>query len=425
MNHPIKQIQPFKPVQATLTLPGSKSYTHRALVAASLAVGDSLLTNPLRSEDTELTARALAQLGAGIDWQGAAVRVRGVGGRWLPVSEPLHLGNSGTSMRFLTALAALRPGPYVLTGAPRLCQRPMDELLQALGQLGVSAISQKGDGCPPVVVQGGLRGGWAVLSGGISSQYLSALLFISPLAPEGVEIEVTGELVSRPYVDLTLEVMGAFGVSYYRRGYSYFRVTGGQRYLPREYAIEADASSASYFWAAAAVTGGRVTIANLKPDSCQGDAAFPEVLARMGCVVAGTGAGLAVRGGPLSGIQVDMSALPDLVPTLAVVAAFAQGETILTGVGHLRHKESDRLAAVAAELRKMGIAARETPDGLIIPGGEPHAALIDPHQDHRLAMSFAVAGLKVPGVVIDDPGCVAKSFPDFWDYFDKLYLGGR
>ena len=420
----VKEIKPCDPVQATLTLPGSKSYTHRALVAASLAVGDSLLRNPLRAEDTELTAQALAKLGAGIDWKGAAVRVRGAGGRWLPLAEPIYLGNSGTSMRFLTALTALGQGSYRLTGTERLCQRPMDELLQALGQLGVRAASEGGAGRPPVVVQGGLQGGRAVLSGAVSSQYLSALLFISPLAPAGVEIEITAELVSRPYVDLTLEVMGAFGVSYYRQGYSYFMVPGRQTYQPRDYAIEADASSASYFWAAAAVTGGRVTIANLGPESCQGDASFPKVLARMGCVVADTEAGLMVRGLPLRGINVNLAAMPDLVPTLAVVAAFARGETVITGVPHLRHKESDRLATVAAELNKMGIAARETADGLIIPGGRPHGAAIDPHQDHRLAMSFAVAGLKIPGVVIYDPGCVAKSFPDFWGYFDNLCQGG-
>ncbi|MGA7563671.1 MAG: 3-phosphoshikimate 1-carboxyvinyltransferase [Desulfobaccales bacterium] len=421
----IKNIQPCDPVQATLTLPGSKSYTHRALVAASLAAGESLLVNPLRAEDTELTAMALTMLGAGIDWEAAAVRVRGAGGRWLPHAGPIYLGNSGTSMRFLTALTALGQGSYRLTGTERLCQRPLDELLNALGQLGVRAAAEGGAGCPPVVVHGGLRGGRAVISGAISSQYVSALLFIGPLAPEGVEIEVTAELVSRPYVDLTLEVMGAFGVSYYRQGYSYFQVPGGQTYQARDYAIEADASSASYFWAAAAVTGGRVTIANLDSDSCQGDASFPEVLARMGCEVASTESGLMVRGGPLRGINVDLAAMPDLVPTLAVVAACAQGETVITGVPHLRHKESDRLAAVAAELNKMGIAARETADGLIIPGGRPHGAAIDPHQDHRLAMSFAVAGLKIPGVVIHDPGCVSKSFPDFWEYLDNLRQGGR
>ena len=419
-----KEIKPCQSVHATLTLPGSKSYTHRALVAAALAAGESLLSNALRAEDTELTAQALAQLGAGLDWQGTTIRVRGVGGKWRGVAEPIYLGNSGTSMRFFTALTALGQGTYVLTGSERLCQRPLNDLLQALEQLGVQVASERGDGCPPVIIHGGLRGGRAALSGAVSSQYVSALLFIGPLAPEGVEIEITDELVSRPYVDLTLAVMEDFGISYYREGYRYFRVPGEQNYLARDYAIEADASSASYFWAAAAITGGRVTITNLSQDSCQGDAAFPGVLERLGCSVESGEAGLTVQGGPLTGIAVDMSTMPDLVPTLAVVAALAQGETVITGVAHLRHKESDRLLAVVTELKKMGIAARETADGLIIPGGTPHGAAIDTYQDHRIAMSFAVAGLKVPGVIINDPGCVAKSFPDFWEYFDRLYRSG-
>ncbi|MCX5888471.1 MAG: 3-phosphoshikimate 1-carboxyvinyltransferase [Deltaproteobacteria bacterium] len=420
----MKPIQPCQPVQAVLALPGSKSYTHRSLVAASLASGESLLSNALKAEDTELTAQALAKLGAGIDWQGNTIRVRGVGGQWRPVAEPIYLGNSGTSMRFLTALVALGQGAYCLTGSDRLCQRPLNDLLPALEQLGVQVTSERGDGCPPVTIQGGLKGGRARISGAVSSQYVSALLFIGPLAPEGVEIEITDELVSRPYVDLTLAVLEDFGISYYREGYRFFRVPGGQPYQPADYAIEADASSASYFWAAAAITGGRVTIANLSGDSCQGDAAFPGVLEQMGCTVEGSGDGLTVQGGPLTGITADLAAMPDLVPTLAVAAAFAQGETVITGVAHLRHKESDRLAAVATELQKMGIAARETADGLIIPGGAPRGAVIDTYQDHRLAMSFAVAGLKVPGIIINDPGCVAKSFPDFWEYFEKLRQGG-
>ena len=415
-----KEIIPCRQVQATLTLPGSKSYTHRALMAAALAAGESVLTNALAAEDTELTAQALAQLGAGIDWQGTTIRVTGRNGRWLPAALPIYLGNSGTSMRFLTALAALGEGQYLLTGTERLCQRPLGELLEALAQAGVRAVSDRGDGCPPVRVTGGLTGGRTQLSGGTSSQYLSALLFIGPLAPKGLKIDITGELVSRPYVDLTLEVLGNFGISYYREGYRYFELPGGQSYLPREYEIEADASSASYFWAAAAVTGGRVTITNLSLESSQGDAAFPEVLGRMGCAVESTPAGLTVRGGPLQGVTVDMATMPDLVPTLAVLAAFAAGDTVITGVAHLRHKESDRLAAVATELAKMGIAVRETADGLIIRGGTPRGALIHTYNDHRIAMSFAVAGLKTPGVTIEDPECVAKSFPEFWQFFRRL-----
>jgi 3-phosphoshikimate 1-carboxyvinyltransferase len=415
-----QEIKPCRQVQATLTLPGSKSYTHRALMAAALAGGESVLTNALAAEDTELTAAALTQLGAGIDWQGTTIRVTGRNGRWLPAALPIYLGNSGTSMRFLTALAALGEGEYLLTGTERLCQRPLGELLEALGQAGVRAVSERGDGCPPVRVTGGLTGGKARLSGAISSQYLSALLFIGPLAPKGLEIEITGELVSRPYVDLTLEVIGNFGISYYREGYRYFELPGGQSYLPRDYEIEADASSASYFWAAAAVTGGRVTITNLDLTSSQGDAAFPEVLGRMGCVIESTPAGLTVQGGPLQGVTVDMATMPDLVPTLAVLAAFAAGDTVITGVAHLRHKESDRLHAVATELGKLGIEARETPDGLVIRGGTPKGAVIRTYDDHRIAMSFAVAGLKIPGVAIEDPECVAKSFPDFWQFFQQL-----
>lgn len=416
-----REIRPRDQVEATVALPGSKSLTHRALIAGALASGESLVTNALVAEDTLLTAQALRKLGAVIDWEDATVRIRGTGGRLKPVTEPLYFGNSGTSHRFFTALVSLGQGKYLLTGTPRLCERPVEELLAALKLLGVKAESERGDGCPPVIVHGGLTGGHTRLSGQVSSQYLSALLLIGPLAPLGVEVEITGELVSRPYVDLTLEVMAAFGISFFRRGYRFFQVPGGQAYEPREYAVEGDASSAAYFWAAAAVTGGRVTVANLSVDSTQGDIDFLSVLARMGCHIESSPLGLTVAGGPLHGITVDMANMPDQVPTLGVVAAFAEGDTVITGVGHLRHKESDRLAAVATELRKMGGEVEEMEDGLRIRGGRPlNGAVIHTYDDHRIAMSFAVAGLKVPGVVIEDPGCVAKSFPEFWRYWQEL-----
>lgn len=408
-------------MEATLTLPGSKSYTHRALIAAALAAGESVVTNALKAEDTELTARALTMLGADLDWQGSTLRVKGTGGLLAPLSESIYLGNSGTSMRFLTAVAALGQGTYRLTGTPRLCERPMGELLEAMSRLGGRATSEKGDNCPPIIVQGGsLTGGKTSLSGQVSSQYLSALLLVGSLSSQGVEIEITGELVSRPYVDITLDVLTDFGISHYREAYRRFFLPGGQRYRSRHYDVEADASSASYFWAAAALTGGRLTVTNLDLESCQGDIDFLAVLARLGCHLTSSPEGLTVEGGPLKGIHMDMSAMPDLVPTLAVLAAYAEGETLVSGVAHLRHKESNRLAAVATELRKMGVAAEETPDGLHILGGTPRGALIETYHDHRLAMSFAVAGLKTPGVTIQDPDCVAKSFPDFWEYFDRL-----
>ena len=417
----IKKIKTRARVEATLTLPGSKSYTHRALIAAALAPGESILANALKSEDTELTAQALAGLGADLDWQGHTVRVLGTGGHLKPVADPIFLGNSGTSMRFLTAVVALGSGTYRLTGTPRLCERPMGELLEALNNLGVQATSEQGNGCPPVTVTGGsFTGGITRLSGAVSSQFLSALLLIGPLAPKGVEIEISGELVSRPYVDVTLSVLTAFGITFSREAYRRFIIPGGQSYRNHQYDIEADASSASYFWAAAALTGGRMTIANLDLESIQGDIDFLSVLARMGCHLISSPQGLTVEGGPLQGIHMDMSAMPDLVPTLGVLAAFADGETVISGVAHLRHKESNRLAAVVTELGKMGITAEETPDGLRIIGGTPQGAEIETYDDHRIAMSFAVAGLKAKGVVIHNPDCVAKSFPDFWEYFENL-----
>ena len=416
-----KEILPVNPIDAVITLPGSKSFSHRALIAAGLAVGHSTLQNLLRAEDTRYTAQALGQLGCHINWEGSACQVEGQGGDLKVPDAPIYLGDSGTSMRFLSAVATLGHGRYVLTGSKRLCQRPIQDLLDALAGLGVAATSEHNNGCPPVIVQArGLAGGPTKVSGGVSSQFLSAILLISPFAARDVEIEVLGELVSQPYVDITLNVMEEFGLAYYRQGYKYFAVPAGQRYQARHYEVEGDASSASYFLGAAAITGGRVTLTNLNPGSCQGDSSFIKVLEQMGCLVESSPAGVVLQGRPLQATRINMAHMPDLVPTLAVVAAFAPGETVITGVAHLRHKESDRLQAVAAELTKMGIAVQETKDGLRIRGGQPHGAVIDTYNDHRIAMSFALAGLKTPGVVIADPDCVAKSFPAFWEYFASL-----
>lgn len=420
----VQKIKPVGPVTGRLTLPGSKSLSHRALIAAALADGVSRLRNLLQAEDTIYTAKALMQLGVNYEWAEEVCQVYGTGGRLRAPGEPIYLGDSGTSMRFLTAVVALGQGRYYLTGSQRLCQRPIQDLLNALGMLGVAAKSENHNGCPPVVVQAqGLAGGQAQISGRLSSQYLSAILLISPFAAREVSVIVEGELVSRPYVDLTLSVMADFGIAYYRRGYQCFSVPAGQRYRPREYEVEADASSASYFLGAAALTGGRVTLTNLNPGSCQGDIGFLKVLEAMGCQLECGSEGVTIQGGPLSGLRVNMADMPDLVPTLAVLAAFAAGETEITGVAHLRHKESDRLQAVATELGKMGIAVRQTHDGLCLKGGQPQGAVIETYNDHRIAMSFALAGLKVPGVVIQDADCVAKSFPGFWDYLAKLAPG--
>jgi 3-phosphoshikimate 1-carboxyvinyltransferase len=281
------------------------------------------------------------------------------------------------------------------------------------------------DGCPPIeVVGGGLKGGSVAIDCRVSSQYLSALLMIAPFANETVTITVSGGLVSRPYVDMTIDVMEAFGIAVDRNGYERFVVTGGQAYRAGDHAVEPDCSQAGYFWAAAAISGAGVTVAGTSMSSLQGDVRFAERLAAMGCRVAESGDGIKVTGGPLTGVLVDMADMPDMVPTLAVVAAFARGTTVIENVAHLKAKESDRLSAVAAELTKMGIEAGCTDSGLRIVGGHPRGAAIDTYNDHRIAMSFALAGLKIPGVKIKDETCVKKSFPHFWEVFKSLYQLG-
>jgi 3-phosphoshikimate 1-carboxyvinyltransferase len=291
-----------------------------------------------------------------------------------------------------------------------------------LRELGVHAYSQKGNNCPPVLVESeGLKGGTARIKGEESSQFLSGLLMVAPYAQRDVKIEVTGSLASKPYVDITLDIMSAFGVKILSRGPSCFLVKAGQRYLPQKYRIEGDASNASYFFSAAAVCRGSVKVKNLNPATIQGDIGFLDILKRMGCRVTQGSDWMEVQGGELHGIEVDMNEMPDLVPTLAVTAAFAHGETVIKNIGHLRLKESDRIHALAVELSKMGIRVNELADGLEIEGGKPHGAEIETYDDHRMVMSFAVAGLAVPGIRIKGERCVDKSFPGFWETLQKLY----
>ncbi len=416
------EIKPLKNCDAVVGIPGSKSYTHRALMVAALAEGESVLRNPLRSEDTDYTAAALEKFGVPILAEEDCFRVRGTGGRLKRGAETIFVGNSGTSMRFVIACAALRNGRTLLDGTARMRKRPVAPLLEGLQALGAAAYSQQGNGCPPVVVESrGLRGGTAGVDGRESSQYLSALLMISPLAEKDVRLEIKGGLASRPYVDITREVMSSFGVTVQLQGEQSFYVPGGQRYSGRTYGIEGDASNASYFLAAAAVTRGRVRVENFRPSSVQGDAGILGILEKIGCHV-GRGQDWAeVWGKTLRGIEIDMNSMPDLVPTLAVIAAFARGETTLTRIGHLRLKESDRIHSLATELARMGIEVQEGDDWLKVRGGGAHAAEIQTYNDHRMAMAFAVAGLAVPGIRILGEDCVKKSFPAFWEKFQTLY----
>jgi len=416
------EINPLHHCNAVVTIPGSKSYTHRALMISALADGESVLVNALQSDDTEHTLRGLEKFEIPIFQEMDGLHVRGKGGKLEGEDEVIFLGNSGTSMRFLTALSALKQGRTLLDGNERMRERPIGDLLNGLSALGVNAYSIEKNDCPPVMVESqGLKGGKVQIKGEESSQFLSALLMIAPYATEDIQVEISGHLASKPYVDMTLGVMSAFGVEVERDRYHSFLVRARQRYLARRYLIEGDASNASYFFAAAAITKGRVRVEGFYPNSVQGDVGFLSILGKMGCEVTLGENWAKVRGNEIHGVEVDMNAMPDLVPTLAVTSAFARGETLITNVGHLRLKESDRMKALVSELGKMGIGVEEGKDWLKIRGGKIHGAEIETHDDHRLAMGFSIAGLAVPGVKIKGEQCVNKSFPDFWKTFGRLY----
>jgi 3-phosphoshikimate 1-carboxyvinyltransferase len=414
------------PVRGTVQPPGSKSLTNRALVCAALADGSSLLRGALFSEDTEVMIQSLGALGVQVHADSTAGQLRVIGCcGMLPADEAqLYTANSGTTIRFLTAVTTLGRGPYRLDGVPRMRQRPIGDLIEALRALGADVASEAGNGCPPVIVRGrGLAGGRAAIRGDVSSQFLSALLLVAPYAREDVQLEVDGPLVSRPYIAMTERVMESFGVTVDRGAGQAYRVAAGQRYHGQEYAIEPDASAASYFWAAAAITGGRVTVSGLDHSSLQGDVQFCECLARMGCDVRSAGGQTTVTGARLRGIEADMHAISDTVQTLAAVALFAEGSTTMRGVGHIRHKETDRIGDLARELRRLGAHVEELADGLRITPGPLHGSAVETYHDHRMAMSLALVGLRVPGIVILDPGCTVKTYPGY--FRDLQALRGR
>ncbi len=414
------------PIVAGVVVPGSKSITQRALVAAALARGESRLFGPLTSEDTEYTAVALTEMGIVIIRDSDCWRVVGGHGRIKAPAGEIFLGNNGTATRILTSIAALGAGEIIITGNERLRQRPIAPLVAALRGWGVDIVCAE-NGCPPVTLNAsGIPGGLTSLAPGLSSQYLSSLLLASPCCREEAEIRVEGEVLSRPYVRMTLRVMEQFGAGVEAAADLSRFTVAPSGYEPRDYLIEGDASSASYFWAAAAVTGGRVRVENVPRDSMQGDTAVVDILARMGCGVERGEDGITVTAPEeLHGVEVDMGDCPDVVPTVAVVAALARGETKIGNIAHLRVKECDRLAVMARELARIGVETREGDDFLVVRGKgrgtlpRGHAT-VETYDDHRIAMSFAVAGLVVPGVGISDETCVGKSFPDFWQRFGAI-----
>lgn len=419
------EIQPSGPLRGTIRPPGSKSITNRALICAALGRGTSTLTGALRSEDTQVMIAALRALGIDVSERdaGRELTVPGRGGR-IDMTDvnaggriELNCRNSGTSIRFLSAMLATGHGEFRLDGIERMRQRPIEDLLEALRQLGADAACEQPTGCPPLVIRAhGLPGGTATVRGDLSSQFLSALLMAAPAAQATVTLRIAGELVSQPYVAMTTAVMQAFGVHVESQGTDY--VIPPQPYLGTAYAIEPDASAASYFFAAAAITGGEVTVQGLSRESLQGDTGFVGVLAQMGCDVTYHADAITVRApadGQLRGVNVDMNAISDTVQTLGPVALFAAGPTTVTNVPHIRHKETDRISALATELRKLGAQVNERPDGLTIMPAALRGAAIDTYDDHRMAMSLALAGLRIPGVIIRNPGCTAKTYPEFFD----------
>ncbi|GIX03108.1 MAG: 3-phosphoshikimate 1-carboxyvinyltransferase [Planctomycetaceae bacterium] len=416
-----------RPISGTIRPPGSKSLTNRALVLAALAEGTTQLTGVLHSRDTEVMLDSLQRLGFSITPGETATTlyVTGQGGR-IPASQAeLYLENSGTSIRFLTALCALGHGRYRLDGNARMRERPIRELIDALRPLGVQARDEYGNGCPPVLVESqGMTGGMTTLLAHRSSQFLSALLMAAPAAKQSVTIRLQGEVVSEPYIDMTLGVMARFGVTVDHSETGVFRIQP-QRYRAGKYEIEPDASAASYFLAAAAITGGEVTIQGLSQYALQGDVRFVEVLEQMGCRAHWHAGGVTLTAGTLRGIDVDMNAISDTAPTLAAVAVFADGPTRIHHVGHMRLKETDRITALATELRRLGVQVDEFADGLLIHPTPPHAATIHTYDDHRMAMSFALVGLRVPGIVICDPECTAKTYPEFFADLDRLCRSAR
>jgi 3-phosphoshikimate 1-carboxyvinyltransferase len=411
-------------------IPGSKSISHRFLIASALARGESTLSNVLECEDTTLTLEALRALGVPITYEGNDIRVAGSVGNLTPYEKNTRLfaGNSGTSFRLLLSVAALTEGTVLLTGTERMKHRPIGPLVEALETLGAEIDYTGEKGYPPVLVKSScIRGGEIRMRGNESSQYISSILLCAPYAASDIVIHVDETPVSCSYIDLTLDAMKTFGIEVEREGYRTFRVRSGDGYLAQHASVQADISSASYFWAAAAVTGETVLTENTDLSrTCQGDAGFLDLLEAAGCLVVRERRKVMVRGDQLRAIEADMAAMPDMVPTLAAVALFSTGTTKIRNILHLRYKESDRIKAITLEWAKMGANVEEKKDALIVQGGLPlKGTRIDPHNDHRIAMSAAVAGLRVP-LRVDNPGCVRKSFPDFWKLWEDLrfYLKG-
>lgn len=412
------------PIEATIHIPGSKSITNRALLIAALANGKSVLENALFSEDTHWFSHCLQQLSISVEADEAKslFHVQGTGGIIPSDFADLFVGNAGTAARFITAMVSLGEGTYHVDGIPRMRERPMGEMLLAIERQGSFFDFEEKTGHIPFSLHShGFKGGNIVLKAYQTSQQLSALLLIAPYAKEDTFIEIEGELVSQSYIAMTCHMMESFGVQVEQKEGNRFFIKAGQCYQPMHYMIEPDASNASYFFAAAAITGGSIRVENLTKNSCQGDTKFVKVLEKMGCHVTEGEDFIQVQGTEkLRGIDVDLNDMSDMVQTLAAIAPFADTPVAIRNVEHIRWKETDRLKAVVTELRRMGVKVEEYADGMRIYPSPPTPTQIETYDDHRMAMSFAVTGLRAPGIVIKDPNCTRKTFPDFFTRFLEL-----
>lgn len=410
-------------MEALVRAPASKAHTLRGLIIGSLAEGTSVLSNPLLGEDQLNVIECLKQLGVGIEVSSDKIIIEGSGGVFSPVVDELNVGESGVGMNFLSSVANLCDKAVILTGAKRITERPIFEVVDGLRQLGCKIEYLGSEGFPPIKIDGGgIGGGVAEIRGDKTSQYFSSIVTSAPYAREAVTLRCVDEMTEKPYFDISLGMMSKFGIEVENDNYKEIKIAGGQKYSGIDLEVEGDYSSASFFFLAAAICQSKVTVSGLSEDTHQGDKGFLDLMAKMGCKVSATDEGICVEGTGLAAITVDMSDIPDLVPPAAIACGFADGVSRLTGIGHLRHKECDRLAVMAAELNKMGIKAECGDDSLIIEGNRNcRGAVIDPHNDHRIAMSFAVAGLVTGEQVIEDEMCVAKSFPDFWERFEIFH----
>lgn len=418
-------LQPIALVDGTINLPGSKSVSNRALLLAALAKGKTELTNLLDSDDVRHMLTALKALGVSYTLSEDRTRceVTGVGGPLAATGElELFLGNAGTAMRPLAAALCLGGNDIVLTGEPRMKERPIGHLVDALRQGGAQIDYLEQENYPPLRLRGGFTGGKVAVDGSVSSQFLTALLMTAPLAANDTEITIKGELVSKPYIDITLHLMKTFGVDVENRDYRSFIIRGGQQYQsPGAYLVEGDASSASYFLAAGAIKGGTVKVTGIGRNSVQGDIRFADVLEKMGAKITWGDDFISCARGELNAIDMDMNHIPDAAMTIATAALFAKGTTTLRNIYNWRVKETDRLSAMATELRKVGAEVEEGEDYITVtPPAKLQISEIGTYNDHRMAMCFSLVALSDTPVTILDPKCTAKTFPDYFDQLARI-----